>query len=102
MFETVKADTRLSKFAVRLVAVGGGWKLGRTAACALRAPRRSRRSDTPYVGDDNVEVRSSLDGARASLRPSTRRGAGPYEGSVALDAPSSPGNSPDKQACWCD
>ena len=25
-FETVKADTRLSKFAVRLVAVGGGWK----------------------------------------------------------------------------
>jgi len=25
-FETVKADTRLSKFGVRLIAVGGGWK----------------------------------------------------------------------------
>jgi len=25
-FETVKADTRLAKFAVRLVALGGGWK----------------------------------------------------------------------------
>jgi len=25
-FETVKADTRLTKFGVRLVAIGGGWK----------------------------------------------------------------------------